>query len=190
MTDIDFLVGERLVLRPLREADADGSYPEWLNDQRVCAGNSHGLFPYSREEARSFIAGAGGPGQLVLAIGLREDGRHIGNIALQRIHPTYRSAEFAILLGEMDCWGKGYAQEAGRLLIQHSFLRLNLHRVHCATFASNTGMIRLAQSLAMVEEGRRREAAFAAGKYEDVIEFGVLREDFLNRFPAAEKSNG
>lgn len=191
MTDpIPFLTSQRLILRALQEADADGPYPKWLNDQAVCAGNSHGLFPYSREAARAFIAGNSGPDRLTLAIVLKENQRHIGNISLQAIHRVYRSAEFAILLGESDCWGQGYGAEAGLLILRHGFTRLNLHRVACGTFVSNCGMISLAQALGMREEGRRRQAAFVGGNYEDIVEFGVLRDEFLSRFPATEKSNG
>jgi RimJ/RimL family protein N-acetyltransferase len=34
--------------------------------------------------------------------------------------------------------------------------------------------------LAMRQEGVRRQAYFKGGKFVDVIEFGVLREEFLN----------
>ncbi|MEY2632697.1 MAG: hypothetical protein RIR00_1351 [Pseudomonadota bacterium] len=180
---LPFLASERLLLRPLCPEDADGAYPRWLNDQEVCAGNAHGLFPYSRDDARAFIAQASGPDRLVLAIVLKDGQRHIGNLALQQIHRIYRSAEFAILLGERDCHGQGYAAEAGRLLLRHGFQRLNLHRIGCGTFAGNQGMIRLAAALGMVEEGRRREAAFVAGHHQDILEFGVLRQEFLHRYP-------
>ena len=183
--------GERLVLRGLQPQDADGPYPDWLNDARVCAGNSHGLFPYSREAARAFIAdSAGRRDSLTLAIELREGGRHIGNIALQGIHPIYRKAEFAILLGEADTWGQGYGKEAGLLLCRHGFDQLNLHRIECGTFASNQGMRRLALALGMQEEGRRREAAFIAGHYEDIIEFGMTRNEFRSAPFGKEAAHG
>jgi ribosomal-protein-alanine N-acetyltransferase len=39
-------------------------------------------------------------------------------------------------------------------------------------------MKKLAAALGMKEEGRRREAAFKHAKYIDIIEFGVLREEY------------
>ncbi|QNM98501.1 GNAT family N-acetyltransferase [Chitinimonas koreensis] len=174
------LTGPRLALRALCPADADGPYPGWLNDGQVCAGNSHGVWPYGREQARDFIARAAtARDALTLAITLRSDGRHVGNVGLQGIHPIYRSAEFAILLGDRAAWGQGYGLEAARLIVAHGFAALNLHRIHCGTFADNAGMLALAARLGMREEGRRVEAAYKNGRFVDVIEFGLLRDQFV-----------
>ncbi|MBI3524682.1 MAG: GNAT family N-acetyltransferase [Betaproteobacteria bacterium] len=176
---IPFLEGQRLYLRALADKDADGDYPAWLNDAEVCRGNSHHVFPYSREAALDYIRQTRqSTTSLVLAIVVREDHHHIGNIALQSIHPIHRSAEFAILIGDKTGWGKGYGLEAGRLLCRHGFAALNLHRIYCGTFADNAGMIGLAHALGMKEEGRRRQAAFKDGKYIDIVEFGLLETDF------------
>lgn len=173
-----FLEGQRIYLRGLTDADASGDYPAWLNDAEVSRGNSHHVFPYSREAALDYIRQIRQSAtSLALAIVLREDHRHIGNITLQSIHPIYRSAEFAVLIGDKAGWGKGYGLEAGRLVCRHGFEALNLHRIYCGTFADNVGMIGLAHALGMKEEGRRREAAFKEGKYIDIIEFGLLGAD-------------
>ena len=177
-----FLEGKRLYLRGLSLEDAEGAYPEWLNDEDVCRGNGHHLFPYGREQAREFIRSTWNDRSAVtLAMVLREGQRHIGNVALQHIHPVHRTAEFAILLGDRECWGKGYGREAGLLLCCHGFRALQLHRVGCGTFADNEGMPGLARALGMKEEGRRRQAVWKDGRYVDVVEFGVLAEEFFER---------
>lgn len=184
-------MGARVHLRPLEESDARGLYPTWFNDEEVCRGNSHHVFPFTENDALEYIRGeARGPHDLVLAVVTRDDGRHIGNIALERIHPIYRSAEFAILIGERSAWGKGYASEAAELLCTHGFRAMNLHRIFCGTFADNERMIGLAARLGMREEGRRRQAAFKAGRYVDVIEFGVLRDEFERRQPTGGPHSG
>ena len=182
-----FLRGERIDLRPLVEADADGPYVSWFNDADTCRGNSHHVRPYSAADARAYIARvAAAPDQLVLAIERREDGRHIGNIALQAINPVYRTAELSIMVGERDAWGQGYASEAARLLCDHGFRALNLNRIGCGTFAGNGGMRRVAARLGMREEGVRRQAAFKDGAYVDVVEYGVLRAEYESARVAAE----
>lgn len=180
---IPFLEGKRVFLRPLRRQDAFGPYAEWFNDEVVCAGNGHHRFPYSRQEALRYIQQAHSSGtELILAIARRRDGRHIGNIALQRIDPVSRCAEFAIVIGDRASWGKGYSKEAAALLLHHAFETLNLRRVYCGTFETNTAMKRLASHLGMRREGRRRQAAFKQNRYLDVIEYGLLRNEFLRRF--------
>lgn len=177
-----FLAGEKVRLRALTEADADGPYVGWLNDAEVCAGNSHHVFPYGRDAAREFIRSANQRSDaLTLAIELVADGRHVGNIALNQIHPRHRAAEFAILLGDKAVWGQGVASEAARLIVAHGFSALGLHRIYCGTFADNAGMIALAAKLAMREEGRRREAAWKDGRFVDVIEFAVLASEWARQ---------
>jgi RimJ/RimL family protein N-acetyltransferase len=174
-----FLTGPRLYLRALCEADADGPYPTWLNDAEVCRGNLHHVFPYTREGALVYIRHtAQTRDALILAVVLREGNRHIGNIALQAIHSTNRTAELAILIGERDVWGMGFAQEAAALIVEHGFGELNLQRIECGTFSKNAAMQKLALRLGMKEEGRRRNAVFKNGRYHDVVEFGLLRTDF------------
>lgn len=174
-----FLEGPRLILRALEESDADGPYPGWLNDPIVCAGNSHAVFPYGRQAAREFIRQrAGLRDELVLAILLKAGDRHIGNIALQHVHSIYRSADLSILIGEREAWGQGYGLEACRLLCRHGFDNLNLHRIACGTFEGNLSMQKLAQALGMRQEGLRRQAAWKNGRFIDLIEYGLLREEF------------
>ena len=174
-----FLSGERLLLRPLVEADADGPYVAWFNDAEVCRGNSHHVFPYTREQALGYIRqSAQSREMLVLAMVLKGDQRHIGNITLQGIHSLNRSAEFAIVIGDKTTWGKGYGYEAAALLFEHAFQTLNLRRIACGTFRDNEGMIKLAAALGMKQEGVRRQAVFKEGQYQDVIEYGLLREEF------------
>jgi RimJ/RimL family protein N-acetyltransferase len=185
---IPFLVGQRLYLRALVPADADGSYVQWFNDADVCGGNSHHVFPYSREAAAGYIQrSVVSRDELVLAIVQRADHRHIGNIALQAIHPIYRSAELSIVIGDRAAWGQGYGEEASRLLLDHGFRALNLHRVGCGTFATNVAMQRLARGLGMKEEGCRRRAAFKDGRFVDIIEFGIMADEY---FAAARAEPG
>ncbi|SFM98493.1 Protein N-acetyltransferase, RimJ/RimL family [Formivibrio citricus] len=174
-----FLAADRLYLRPLESEDADGPYPSWLNDQEICSGNSHHVLPYSRDAARDYIRSlVAHRDQLTLAIVLREGQQHVGNIALQKWDRLGRSAEFAILLGERSCWGTGIGFEAAKLVLTHGFTAMNLHRIHCGTFADNAGMIALAKKLGMSEEGRRREAVFKDGQFVDVVEFGLLKNEY------------
>ncbi|MBI5937893.1 MAG: GNAT family N-acetyltransferase [Betaproteobacteria bacterium] len=175
-----FLVGERLYLRGLAESDVEGPYPAWLNDQETCAGNSHAVFPYGTFQAAAYIREVQtNRDALVLAIVASAGDRHIGNIALQNIHPIHRSADLAILLGEREYWGQGYGLEAARLLCRHGFAALNLHRIQCGTYESNGAMQKLALALGMCQEGVRRQAAYKSGDYVNVVEYGLLRNELI-----------
>ncbi len=175
-----FLEGERVFLRALVQDDIEGDYLNWLNDAEVNKFNSHHYFPYSKSEACKYIEDVtSSSSDLVLAIVEKKSSKHIGNISLQQIDFINRSAEFAILIGEKKSWGKGYSKEAGKLIVNHGFMELNLNRIFCGTSRENIGMRKLAGVLKMREEGVRKDAIFKGGKYIDIIEFGLLKKHFF-----------
>ncbi len=183
MADIPFLVGKNIYLRSLTEKDCDGPYPSWFNDTDVCKGNSHHIFSYSTPAARTYVQQVNNrKDKLVLAIVRSKDNAHIGNIALDSINFVNRTAELTIIIGDKSCWKKGYGKESARLICSHGFLALNLNRIACGTFENNIAMQKLAEYLGMLKEGTRRKAVYKAGRHLDVIEYGVLRDEYLARF--------
>lgn len=171
---------ERIGVRGLSRDELQGNYPKWFNDMEVCKHNSHGVFPKSMAELAGFIDSLGSDkSKIVWAVFELEGGQHVGNVSLQAMNLINRNAEFAVLMGDRNYWGKGYASEAAELLLLHGFQKLNLHRVYCGTAATNIGMQHLAERMRMVREGVRRQALFLNGEYTDIWEYGVLRDEFL-----------
>lgn len=173
-----FLVGTKVVLRSLLAEDLAGDYISWLNDAEVCKYNSHHVFPYTTESALDYISRSASNENLILAIDDKETSKHIGNVALQRIHAIDQNAEFAILLGSKAHWRHGYGREAAWLICNHGFNALNLIRIYCGTSDNNMAMQRLAQYLGMQQEGCSRRALFKNGQFHDLLHYAVLREEF------------
>jgi [ribosomal protein S5]-alanine N-acetyltransferase len=183
-----FLVGSNVYLRGLEERDLEGGYVSWFNDEEVCKYNSHHVFPYNYEQAKKYILWTHVTrGALILAIVLKSNNKHIGNISLQNIDYVNRNSEFAVIVGDKECWGKGYSKEASFLILKHGFVCLNLHRIYCGTSTKNVPMQKLAKSLFMTQEGLRKENLYKDGKFVDMIEYGVIRNDFLIQFQRREK---
>jgi RimJ/RimL family protein N-acetyltransferase len=176
----------------LFDADYPTNYRSWLTDPDVTRYNSHGLFPYTPEAMKRYVKSLKESRDIVVwamlvPTGKEEKwhgeayGRHIGNVTLQKINWIYRSAEMAIVIGEKDCWGAGYATEALTALYDHGFNRMNLHRIFTGTASTNKGMQCVAQKLGMKQEGVFREAVFLSGTYVDVLEYGILSHEWKNR---------
>ena len=183
MTDTPFLAGKDIYLRPLVESDCDGPYPTWFNDPETCRGNSHHIFPYTPEAAREYVRQSNtAKDKLILAVISSKDNKHIGNVTLDNINYINRTAELSIIIGDKSCWNKGYGKQAARLICDHGFLSLNLNRIACGTFENNIAMQKLAEYLGMVREGVRRKAVYKSGQHLDVIEYGVLRDEYFKRF--------
>jgi ribosomal-protein-alanine N-acetyltransferase len=170
-----FLHCSTIGLRNLLISDLEGDYPCWLNDQEIVKFNSHGRFPVSKNEIHNYIENSTkNQNQLILAVVYIKSNKHIGNISLQNINWIDRSAEIAFLLGDKSFQGKGIMYEAGKLLIEHAFKSLNLHRVYCGTSSQNIAMQKLALKLGMLPEGVRKQAIFNNGYYYDILQYGLL----------------
>lgn len=169
------LIGKKIYLRLLELNDAEGNYPNWLNDKEVCKYNSHGDTLYTKEMATAYIKSVkNNPYNVVFAICENETNKHIGNISLQQISQKNKNAEFAILMGEKSFWGKGFAKQAGTLLFKYGFEVLKLHRIYCGTNELNIAMQNLALSLGMHLEGKRKDAMYKDGKFFDILEYGLV----------------
>lgn len=166
-------LNEQYYVRGLCEADIEGPYPGWFEDQEVCAFNSHGKFVRTKDYFRQFVRTLDGQSQIVWAICHHSDG-HIGNVALQNISLVNRNAEFAIIMGDRRHWSKGVGLLASKAILEHGFKKLNLHRIYCGTAATNAGMKKLALKLGMKEEGIRKEHLFLDGAWVDVLEYGIV----------------
>ena len=174
-----FLVSGRLYLRRLEREDIKGNYFQWLNDQAVTKWMRHSIFPNSYEAMQAFYESqAMSDKDIVFAIILNEQDRHIGNISLNSINYVFRSAEIGIIIGEIDCWGKGYASEAISVLAHHCFYRLNLNRLAAGAVDKNIGSIRAFEKSGFCREGISREAYFCEGQYHDCINLSLLRSEW------------
>jgi ribosomal-protein-alanine N-acetyltransferase len=179
MDNIIFLKGERLHLRALMEGDLNPAYLQWLNDEEVCRNNAHAIFPNTEQKMKDYFNSLHQQSSaIVLAMVHTASQKHIGNVSLQNINWVSRNAEFAILLGDKEFWGGGYGQEAAKLIVDYGFNRLNLHRIYCGTLENNEGMKKLAALLKMKQEGLRREAIFKNGAYQNIVEYGVLKNEY------------
>lgn len=102
----------------------------------------------------------------------------IGTIELRQLHPEARSGSIGMLIGPPEYRGRGYGTEALRLLCRFAFGEMDLHRLDLAVFDFNERARRAYLNVGFVEEGRRREAVYLAGRYYDEIVMGLLRDDF------------
>lgn len=177
------LIGKQCYLRPLERADLSGNWRYWFSDTEVTRFMFRGVFPISIEESTAFYEQLASEQQndLVLAVIARDGDVHVGNVGLHRIDWINRSAEFGIVIGERDHQGKGIGTEATRLIVEHGFERLNLHRIWLGVFADHVSAIRMYARIGFREEGRLLEAILRDGKAHDQLIMGLLAEEFRNK---------
>ena len=173
-----FLIGEKVYLRRVERQDLEGNYFDWLNDYEVTKWLETGTFPNSMEAMENYFTKLdSSPNDVFFAIIEKETDRHIGNIRIN-INWVTRTADTGQLIGEKDAWGKGYGLESLKLVIDYCFKRLNLRRVSSGTIDGNIPALKDWERLGYTVEGRRRKAAYIDGEYRDVVEAGMLKEEW------------
>lgn len=174
-----FITGDKTYLRLIEESDLTPEYQNWFNDEQICQFNSHHRFPNYQEDMRSYYDNViKSKNNLILAIIDKENDKHIGNVSLQDMDFLNQDAELAIIIGDKNFWGKGVGEEVCRLVVEHGFKNLNLHRIHCSIADNNIGMRKLARKLGFNEEGILRQNFYKNGQYRDTVLFGLLKNEY------------
>jgi RimJ/RimL family protein N-acetyltransferase len=76
-------------------------------------------------------------------------------------------------------WGRGYATEAARYLMDWSFKELNIHRVVAFCHANNDASVRVMEKLGMKKDGRLRETRWLNGAWWDEYVYAVLEREWI-----------
>ncbi len=108
----------------------------------------------------------------------KETLRPIGLTELRRINYRSHTADYGILIGEKDCWSKGYGTETTLLMLDYGFSILGLHNITLETYAYNERAIKAYQRAGFRIMGRRREVNLWGGKFYDEIIMDCLSTEF------------
>jgi ribosomal-protein-alanine N-acetyltransferase len=163
------LEGERILLRTLDAADAQGPYRLWMNDPQVTRFLESRFRSFSEADLRKFIGDANArPDTVFLGIFLRERSQHIGNIKVEVSRPHLRG-EVGVLVGDKEQWGKGYASEAIGRLAQYAFADLKLHKLTAGCYGANVGSMRAFESAGFFTEGVRARHYALDGEWLDLV---------------------
>jgi len=120
----------------------------------------------------------------VAAIANQEDDRYLGMMTWYWISQETNWPAVGISIYDPANWGKGYGYEALGLWSQYLldveplFVRLDLR-----TWSGNLGMMRLAEKVGYTLEARFRHARIVKDEFYDGIGYGVLREEWKQRYP-------
>lgn len=177
---MSMIYGERIRLRGAERSDLE-KFVEWVNDPEVTAGLTLFLPMSSVDEEKWFEGVMQRPQeQKPLVIDMKDgDGWClIGNSSFFDFDWVARSAEVGIMIGEKSVWNQGYGTEVMTLLLRHGFKTLNLNRIYLHVYAKNERAIRTYEKVGFVHEGRKRQAVYKNGEFNDILFMSVLREEW------------
>lgn len=167
--------GEKRYLRPLEKSDLNERYLSWVNDSKVTKYLEVGTFPTNMEKLEKYYDFmTNSPNHIILAIIVGQ--KHIGNITLNDINWIHRTANLGIMIGDRDYWGKGYGTGAIKLMTQHAFGKLNLHKVWAGMYEDNGAAYRVFFKAGFRKEARLRDELYRDGQYHNKITMSVINE--------------
>ena len=101
----------------------------------------------------------------------------IGSVGIRVVSMLERQGSFGCELDPCH-WGRGYAREAGRAMIEYGFRELGLHRIYAETLEENVAAIGLAEGLGMRREGTLRENRRFRGRWWNTTILSVLESEW------------
>lgn len=177
-----FIVGEKIYLRGLEKKDLADNMFNWANDSDVTRYMYTGLKPNNLELLeKEYDQLISSDKDVVMAIVDKQTDEHVGNVGLYSINWLYRSAEYRIIIGEKDFWGKGYGLEAAKLIIEYGFDKLNLNKIWLGVNAENSSAVKSYRNAGFVEEGVLRQEIYRNSKYYDAVRMSILREEYYGK---------
>lgn len=168
---------ERLTLRLFEKSDAE-TVATLCNNYNIYKSTLYLPYPYHLNDALTWIESH--YEQFItdklyeFAITDKETGEVFGAIALSN-HKNFNHGELAYWIGE-PFWGRGYATEASKAILQFAFEVIKLHKVFARYFSSNIASGKVMEKIGMKQEGIFQEHIIKEGKYEDLVYYGILEK--------------
>lgn len=170
----------RLVLRPFDLGDA-AAVRQLAGDRLVADTTMNMPHPYQDGMAEAWIEthepDYGKGSVATFAIARQSDSNLVGAISLKIDRPQHK-AELGYWIG-VPYWNRGYATEAAEAILRYGFADLKLNRIFAWHFARNPASGRVMAKVGMLKEGVARQSAFKDDRFEDLVTYGILREDWL-----------
>ncbi len=174
-----YLESELIFLREVRESDVNDNYYSWLNDPDVNQYLETRYIPRSKANILQFVKNMDGKdNEILFAICIKANDRHIGNIKIGPINWIHRFADISLLIGDKNYWGKGIATHAIKLITDFGFNTLNLHKLRAGCYENNIGSKKAFIKVGYKEEGVLKKQWILKGQYQDEILLGLCAEDY------------
>ena len=171
---------ERLILKPYEVAYADEIF-EVVKQKEIADTMIMIPHPYPREVVDqwiSYLHKSWEQGSAYeFAVFLKEDNRYIGNAGLVAVSKTHKNAEVGYFIDKNE-WGKGYATEACKKIIEYGFLEHELNRIYSRCMVRNIASRKVMEKAGMVWEGRHKQEFLKNGNYEDMDYLAILKEEY------------
>ena len=167
---------DKIYFRPITIDDIDNGWLEWINDSNLSKFLSN-QNEYTRKDLFEYVENS--DSSRMFAVCLLSNDQYIGNARLSSIDWENKRAAYGRLIGVTNLHGKGIGTEVLALLAYYAFNILKLNRIQTGVLSNNIASLKSNDKVGAVREGISRQFTYLDGKYEDVIRFGILKDEFI-----------
>ena len=107
-----------------------------------------------------------------------DDNKPIGLVFLL-VNANHLNAELGYFF-HSSFWNQGFASEASYALLDFGFKQHLLNRIFAVHFQTNPASGKVMQKLSMTYEGCRRQHVIKCGQFVDIVQYGILRSEFID----------
>ena len=180
-----FWRGDKVVLRQSLATDVPAKVSEYYDSEarRLLQQGVSDLPPISHEAFSKLYLGDEKPNDRDICSKLsfavdNLQGDYVGWIHIHSREPRHGRFEIGGISIFKQHRRKGYASDALGILLRYGFFELRMQKCNSSCMASNIPSRRLHERLGFVEEGQRRRHVFTDNQYDDLVLYGLLKEEF------------
>jgi RimJ/RimL family protein N-acetyltransferase len=168
--------GEKVRLRAIESEDIENFIKYGDDEINRNLGGIH--FPHSDEEIKSWIEKEKKKEEDSYRWIIEDiSGNLVGTINTFECNRRFGTFKYALVIYK-PFWGKGYAQEAIKIVLKHYFFEMCYQKVTPHVFSFNDRSLKLHEKLGFKREGQLRNMYYTNGSYHDEIYFGMTKEEF------------
>ncbi|MFX3649635.1 MAG: GNAT family N-acetyltransferase [Paenibacillus sp.] len=187
MREIDysqyFWQDDQIRLRALREEDWEDHYYNRFDTPARRLLECAVELPPTHVEAKNFTENFSDfsltKGRIMFTI-VNMDGENVGGVNLNSIDERNGTFSIGIQI-DRDHRGKGYGTRAVRILLNYAFFERRLNKFNDYVLQGNEPSAAMMRKLGCVQEGVRRQVIYTDGKYQDLILFGLTKDEFMEK---------
>jgi RimJ/RimL family protein N-acetyltransferase len=170
----------RFELRPIGLDEGINDHVRWLNDPEVSRFIHARNKVHDPDTVRDYVASHDNVDTFLLGIFDLRDGTYIGNHRIER-DPYNCTCALGALIGDKRYWRRGVLTETRAAVLDLVFSRLDGHKAWANVVARNIAVVASYQNLGFRCEGILREHRLVEGRHVDVVQFGMVRDEWIKR---------
>lgn len=175
------LTGTSTYLTRLDESNAE-VIRGWINDPETHRWMLAGHIPVSRRDELEFISASEDATAARTAFRFEvhalDDSRILGICGVEHVDLIHRHGELGIFIGSAEERGRGFGEDALRVLMRFAFDTLGLHNLRICALSGNAGARALYERLGFTVTGTDREAWYLDGSFHDLVRLDMLEAEY------------